>query len=157
MNIKTRELSFNTPSLNLNIGFENIFYFIYLGGWICHDSSSCLERSIRENKFMSSDNWETVKSVGGILSADPQENPYFADANHVFVPYCSSDSWSGTVSHKNEDGFNFMGRHIVREVIRELSEYQVRLLLFHLKWIGWIPYMLQLGLSISKSAHSFVR
>ena len=106
---------------------------------------------------MSSDNWETVKSVGGILSADPQENPYFADANHVFVPYCSSDSWSGTVSHKNEDGFNFMGRHIVREVIRELSEYQVRLLLFHLKWIGWIPYMLQLGQSISKSAHSFVR
>ena len=92
---------------------------------------------------MSSDNWETVKSVGGILSADPQENPYFADANHVFVPYCSSDSWSGTVSHKNEDGFNFMGRHIVREVIRELSEYQVRLLLSNSNWIlGWIPYML---------------
>ena len=117
----------------VHTGFEKIYNFFILGGWICHDSSSCLERSIRENKFMSSDNWETVKSVGGILSADPQENPYFADANHVFVPYCSSDSWSGTVSHKNEDGFNFMGRHIVREVIRELSEYQVRLLLSNLK------------------------
>ena len=106
---------------------------------------------------MSSDNWETVKSVGGILSADPQENPYFADANHVFVPYCSSDSWSGTVSHKNEDGFNFMGRHIVREVIRELSEYQVRLLLSNSNLIGWIPHLLcstpSLELHQSISAH----
>jgi hypothetical protein len=62
--------------------------------------------------------------VGGILSADPLENPHFADANHVFVPYCSSDSWSGTATKKNQDGHTFMGSHIVREVIRELSDFQ---------------------------------
>ena len=73
---------------------------------------------------MSSDSWPTVKSVGGILSADPSENPHFADANHVFVPYCSSDSWSGTVSNPDSDsGFTFMGRQIIREVIRELSDF----------------------------------
>ncbi len=64
-----------------------------LGGWICHDEHSCAERAAREPHRMSSDRWPSVKTVGGILSADPLENPHFADANHVFVPYCSSDSW----------------------------------------------------------------
>ncbi len=73
---------------------------------------------------MSSDRWTKVRTVGGILSADPEENPHFADANHVFVPYCSSDSWSGTAKTKNADGLTFMGSHIVREVIRELADFQ---------------------------------
>ena len=73
---------------------------------------------------MSSDGWQSVQSVGGLLSADPHENPHFSDANHVFVPYCSSDSWSGTASTRNEDGFTFMGREIIREVVKELSDYQ---------------------------------
>ena len=72
---------------------------------------------------MTSDTWPTVRSVGGILSADPSENPHFYDANHVFVPYCSSDSWSGTASEPI-NGFRFMGRHIISEVIKELSDYQ---------------------------------
>ena len=89
----------------------------FQGGGFCHDTLTC---ESREKHLTSSDGWPIVKSVGGILSADPEENPHFADANHVFVPYCSSDSWSGTAEHQN--GFHFMGRHIIREVIRELSE-----------------------------------
>lgn len=73
---------------------------------------------------MSSHGWPSVRSIGGILSADPEENPHFADANHVFVPYCSSDSWSGTATVANKDGFTFMGRHIIHEVVRELSDNQ---------------------------------
>ena len=71
---------------------------------------------------MSSKSWPVEKSVGGILSADREENPHFSDANHVFVPYCSSDSWSGTASVKNSEGLTFMGRHILKEVIQELSD-----------------------------------
>ena len=71
---------------------------------------------------MSSNSWMVEKSVGGILSADREENPHFSDANHVFVPYCSSDSWSGTASVKNSEGLTFMGRHILKEVIQELSD-----------------------------------
>ena len=73
---------------------------------------------------MSSDSWPPEKSIGGILSADPAENPHFADANHVFVPYCSSDSWSGTANEPDENGFRFMGRQILTEVITELSDYE---------------------------------
>jgi hypothetical protein len=77
---------------------------------------------------MSSDRWPSVKTVGGILSADPDENPHFADANHVFVPYCSSDAWSGTKKgHGNKP--SFLGHYIMREVIRELADFEQ--LLFH--------------------------
>ena len=81
---------------------------------------------------MSSDRWPSVKTVGGILSADPTENPHFADANHVFVPYCSSDAWSGYATGRpaspeaatNTGDLAFMGGNIVREVIRELADFQ---------------------------------
>ena len=62
--------------------------------------------------------------ISGLVSADPKKNPHFAEANHAFVPYCSSDSWSGTASNKNSEGLTFMGRHIVKEVITELSHSQ---------------------------------
>ena len=64
-----------------------------------------------------------MRAVGGILSADPKENPDFADANHVFVPYCSSDSWSGTNAGKANGDRAFMGNLIVQEVVRELADY----------------------------------
>ena len=86
---------------------------------------------------MSSDRWPTVKTAGGILSADASENPHFADANHVMVPYCSSDSWTGTAprsgadsyyNHNNKKGggerFSFLGSMIVSEVIRELFSWE---------------------------------
>jgi len=106
--------------------------FLYFpGGWICHDDLSCSERRHRENRLTSSDRWPSVQAVGGILSADPAENPHFADANHVFVPYCSSDAWAGRARGRRgggggggEAGLAFMGGHIVREVIRELADFQ---------------------------------
>ena len=84
-----------------------------------------MEREARERQRMSSDRWQSVKTIGGILSADPSENPHFSDANHVFVPYCSSDSWAGTKQATGRAGDNrsFMGSNIVREVIHELADF----------------------------------
>jgi hypothetical protein len=60
-------------------------------------------------------------TVGGILSPSPVENPYWHNANHVFVPYCSSDSWSGTrTKPESRDSLRFMGSLIVRQVIADL-------------------------------------
>lgn len=59
--------------------------------------------------------------VGGILSPVVGDNPYWHDANHVLVPYCSSDSWSGTKTRRDDkDGWLFMGSLIVRQVISDL-------------------------------------
>ena len=67
-----------------------------------------------------------MKTVGGILSSDAEENPHFAAANHVLVPYCSSDSWSGTARPDPRAGqrFAFLGAEIVAEVVRELVSWE---------------------------------
>ena len=42
---------------------------------------------------------------------------------HVFVHYCSSDTWSGKRAADDETGgYNFYGRHIFEAVIKDLAE-----------------------------------
>lgn len=70
---------------------------------------------------MTSNTWTPTRDVGGILSPLASENPYWYNANHVFVPYCSSDSWSGSRSKpETRDGFRFMGSLIVQQVMADL-------------------------------------
>lgn len=57
------------------------------------------------------------------MSSDPQQNPNFHNANHVFVPYCTSDAWSGT-RRASQRTVSFMGSYVLREVIRELADYE---------------------------------
>lgn len=71
--------------------------------------------------LMTSNTWTPTRDVGGILSPLASENPYWYNANHVFVPYCSSDSWSGSRSKpETRDGFRFMGSLIVQQVMADL-------------------------------------
>lgn len=70
---------------------------------------------------MTSSTWPEFREVGGILSPSATENPYWYNANHVFVPYCSSDSWSGSrTKPESRDSFRFMGSLIVRQVMADL-------------------------------------
>lgn len=59
-------------------------------------------------------------TVGGILSTDPLENPFWWNANHVLLPYCSSDVWSGDSPPARPGDFSFLGSRIIDSVIREL-------------------------------------
>uniref|UniRef100_A0A182MV41 Notum n=1 Tax=Anopheles culicifacies TaxID=139723 RepID=A0A182MV41_9DIPT len=91
------------------------------GGWHCYDHKSCRTRWLKQRHLMTSVQWPETRDVGGLLSALPSENPYWYNANHVFVPYCSSDSWSGTkVRPDTRDGLRFMGSLIVRQVMSDL-------------------------------------
>ena len=58
------------------------------------------------------------------MSSDVDENPHFSDANHVLVPYCSSDSWSGTARRAPGQRFSFLGAEILGEVVRELFSWE---------------------------------
>ncbi|KAG9510132.1 Inactive palmitoleoyl-protein carboxylesterase notum1b, partial [Fragariocoptes setiger] len=70
-------------------------WIIFLeGGWHCFNARSCQQRWQKSRELMTSTRWPELKSGSGILSANREENPHWWDANHVFVPYCSSDSWS---------------------------------------------------------------
>ncbi|XP_050074024.1 palmitoleoyl-protein carboxylesterase NOTUM [Anopheles maculipalpis] len=91
------------------------------GGWHCYDHKSCRTRWLKQRHLMTSVQWPETRDVGGLLSALPSENPYWYNANHVFVPYCSSDSWSGTkIRPDTRDGLRFMGSLIVRQVMSDL-------------------------------------
>lgn len=62
----------------------------------------------------------TTKKVGGIFSLNENENPHWYHANHVLIPYCSSDSWSGNSYASNQGDFSFLGAKILQQVITEL-------------------------------------
>ncbi|OTF82562.1 notum-like protein, partial [Euroglyphus maynei] len=48
-------------------------------------------------------------------------NPYWWNANHVFIPYCSSDIWSGdSPARPPTMAMSFLGSRIIDEVIGEL-------------------------------------
>ncbi|XP_019615082.1 PREDICTED: palmitoleoyl-protein carboxylesterase NOTUM-like [Branchiostoma belcheri] len=91
------------------------------GGWYCFDQASCRNRwANMPRNLMSSKGWPDRKKGSGILSPDPEENPYWWNANTVYVPYCSSDVWSGASPRRDKDDFAFMGALILQEVLREL-------------------------------------
>ncbi|KAH1000464.1 hypothetical protein HUJ05_006804, partial [Dendroctonus ponderosae] len=96
-------------------------WIIFLeGGWYCYDHHSCRNRWVKQRHFMTSSNWPETREVSGILSPSMEENPYWWNANHVFVPYCSSDSWSGSKKLDKRGLFSFMGSSIVLQVVRDL-------------------------------------
>ncbi|EFN84998.1 Protein notum-like protein, partial [Harpegnathos saltator] len=95
-------------------------WIVYLeGGWYCYDHTSCRNRWLRLRHLMTSTQWPDTRDVGGLLSPNEDENPFWHNANHVFVPYCTSDSWSGTRATP-EGMFSFMGAEVLVQVVRDL-------------------------------------
>lgn len=64
--------------------------------------------------------------MGGIFSLNENENPHWSNANHVLIPYCSSDSWSGNSYSSDQDDFSFLGAKILQQVIIELMPLGVK-------------------------------
>ena len=78
--------------------------------------------------------------MDGILSSEPRDNPFLWNANHIYVPYCSSDSWSGASqmasaseqsqhhdrrprSQRNQrQQFVFMGAQILERIFESLFD-----------------------------------
>jgi hypothetical protein len=74
---------------------------------------------------MSSSGWS--KEIGsdgaGILSQNCSSSPHWCEAAAVFVPYCSSDSWSGTNATVGWESVTaFAGAHIVDAVFADLQQ-----------------------------------
>lgn len=92
------------------------------GGGGCYDAASCGERNYGRGRLTSSQNWAETMSSDGILSLDPAVNPDFYNFNHAFIPYCSSDFWSGNaVKTLNGDRWHFKGLAILRGALSALG------------------------------------
>lgn len=96
-------------------------WLIFLeGGWYCFSKQTCDSRYETMRRLMSSSQWPLTRTGTGILSPQPEENPHWWNANRVFVPYCSSDAWSGATTKKEQNDYVFMGSLIIQEVVKEL-------------------------------------
>ncbi|KAM8933768.1 palmitoleoyl-protein carboxylesterase notum2-like [Pelodytes ibericus] len=95
-------------------------WIIFLeGGWCCYSKETCDIRYKNAKRLMSSSEWPQTRKGTGILSPKQEENPHWWNLNAVFVPYCSSDVWSGNITKSHQD-YAFMGSMIIQEVIRDL-------------------------------------
>ena len=87
---------------------------VYLqGGGFCFDAATCKGRP---KGLTSSENWPDAKVLDqGLLGVD---------VNLVYVPYCTSDLYSGTREASNEtyNGFSFLGSRVVPAVLDSLRE-----------------------------------
>ncbi|CAL8358798.1 unnamed protein product [Boreogadus saida] len=105
------------------------------GGWCCYNKETCDSRYQNFPRLMSSSAWPQSRRGSGILSTRAEENPHWYNANIVFIPYCSSDVWSGIgpiptaprarqgrerEKERNTTEYTFMGSLIIREVIKDL-------------------------------------
>ena len=100
------------------------------GGGICESYDDCVSR--QGSDLGSSKNWGPFITDGGQNSRNCTVNPDFCDFNHVFLPYCSGDIWSGNQTEASNpfgDGsggprkFVFAGHTILQAAVAELKAY----------------------------------
>ena len=95
-----------------------IVYF--QGGAACSSVDACTSRAEEDPDLITADT-QASRLSDGILSRDESHNPDFNDWSHVFLPYCSSDTWAGDTTHQiASDTWYFYGHHIVTAVVDEL-------------------------------------
>lgn len=107
-------------------GVGAMTWIIHLqGGGFCYDLDSCQrrEQNPTQETSMSSSAWptETASQGNGLMSADPQDNPDFYNANRVYIRYCSSDVFSGATDPYSGNPWYFRGRTILQSVLEDLS------------------------------------
>jgi hypothetical protein len=111
-----------TPGIYYLRKTGNQVWVIYLeGGGYCYDPNTCAARWATARMMMSSSGYPKTMTGTGILSENPNVNPNFWSANSVFVPYCSSDVWSGAhVSSGQPGDWHFQGTTILNALIDDL-------------------------------------
>ena len=101
-------------------GSNNWIVFL-AGGGFCYSVESCHERMLDTPELMTSKGKPATFVGNGILSDLAAQNPDFFNANHVAIPYCSSDLWSGDREKSSATGgYKFRGLKIVRAIINDL-------------------------------------
>ena len=98
---------------------------VYLeGGGACFNAASCKQRcEVGSPKaYRCTQHRAKVKNLtGNIWSGSEEENPGLWSSYKVFVPYCTSDVFSGRRDPDEDSaGFSFHGRYVVEAVVDDL-------------------------------------
>ena len=118
-----------------NDGTPAVYYFrpgsgsginnwvIFLGGGaFCFSVQSCDLRWRQSPELMTSRGKPATLQLDGLLSDSPAANPDFYNANHVVVPYCTSDLWSGDREGSQATReWEFRGIRVFRALVQDLK------------------------------------
>eukprot|EP01114_Cavostelium_apophysatum_P017897 TRINITY_DN540_c0_g1_i1.p1 TRINITY_DN540_c0_g1~~TRINITY_DN540_c0_g1_i1.p1 ORF type:complete len:365 (-),score=58.18 TRINITY_DN540_c0_g1_i1:25-1119(-) len=102
------------------LGDPSKFIVHFQGGAWCDNAEACMNRSILSPHLTSSKTWAENLIVDGIFNNDPDLNPGWANATKIFLPYCTSDSFSGTAA-SSSFGFSFLGKYVVQYAINFMT------------------------------------
>ncbi len=129
------KVSVDDPSAVCNDGSPYVFYLqagtasgkwiIYFqGGLWCYDLESCNARMKASPSLMSSKSYTAQAYFGGVLDDASERNPLFSDWNKVFLPYCTSDDFSGARNASDGHPWAFQGSRVVPAVVVTLQRAQ---------------------------------
>ncbi|CAF0914186.1 unnamed protein product [Rotaria sordida] len=86
--------------LTNNNNNNNSRWLIYFdGGWFCYSNESCEFRRQYSPNLITSNNFNKENLFKGILKS-------FKQFNIIYVPYCSSDLWSGSSNKTHSHGYD---------------------------------------------------
>jgi len=107
-------------------GVSDIWVIHLPGGGACRDEATC-KHIIASTPKGSSKTWKSTRVGKGIIANDPGTNPDFYGAHKVHIPYCTQDTYAGTVVNPTDDqwGLYFSGHlnfeFIVEHIISNIS------------------------------------
>ncbi len=101
-------------------GATTSWIIVLQGGAWCSTAQDCAGRGAA---LTSSSTWAATIGPNGALSGNATSNPHYAQANRVFVPYCTSDVFSGDrPAVPSVSNFQFRGRKVLAAVISDLRK-----------------------------------
>ena len=100
---------------------QNVLLYLEGGGG-CFDKKTCTHRCTVASPELCTQDEDLVKNfTGSVWSEDEEENPGMHNNYKVYVPYCTSDLYSG---RKDADdmsaGYAFHGKYVVEAVVEDL-------------------------------------
>merc|ERR1719401_40459 len=110
-------------------GRTNVWVVYLQGGGGCQSETECDGWSKSKETRGSSANWQAEEVGEKVQDPDPEKNPVFYDAHHVWVPYCTGDNHFGQVSVIDsvsaEWGSYYFDRHLnLKAILAHLQEEQ---------------------------------
>ncbi|CAF4871450.1 unnamed protein product, partial [Rotaria sp. Silwood2] len=95
---------------------NNSYWLIYFdGGWFCFSKESCNLRRIYSPNLITSNNINEKTTFIGIFSSLKQYNI-------IYVPYCSSDLWSGSSNKTHSHGYDIF--HAIFDDLKFDKQFQ---------------------------------
>ena len=120
---------------------ENSRKWIFLleGGGLCVEPIDCIAR--KNSDEGSSLYWEDsfipgTDGLKDILSDNPEENPFFFDYNHVYLKYCSGDTWTGTKDSFDKFGLWFSGHNNIKAAVEHINKTEGLIEATHVLFLG---------------------